>query len=234
MPWFFNCVYNYNQLASSLIEEIFNKRKYSKVALISDNSYDSGSASSCLINQLISSGKPDPLHISYDDAIRNFNTVSQKIKSGRTECIILFVTAPESLHIIQKMKDSGLNMPVFGSLAQLDENKIHPQDLKIYKNVVFISSGITSGYAGYSFCNDFKNAYGSLPGAVAAHAYDGMNILIEAIRRAGFERENLQKAISGIRYDGATGLIRFDEHGNRMGIPGLVEFKNGIPVLVAE
>ena len=33
-----------------------------------------------------------------------------------------------------------------------------------------------------------------MPGTVAAYAFDGMNILIEAIRKAGTEREKIQKA----------------------------------------
>jgi len=59
-----------------------------------------------------------------------------------------------------------------------------------------------------------------------------MNILIEAIRRAGTEREKLQKAVAGIKYEGVTGVIQFDEKGNRKGTPGFVEIKNGIPVTV--
>ena len=57
-----------------------------------------------------------------------------------------------------------------------------------------------------------------------------MNILIEAIRKAGTERENIQKALAKIRYEGVTGTIEFDEKGNRIGIPGFVEIKNGVPV----
>ncbi len=46
-----------------------------------------------------------------------------------------------------------------------------------------------------------------------------MNILIEAIRKAGTERENIQKTIAEIKYEGVTGTIEFDDKGNRKEIP---------------
>ena len=41
VPWYFSCVPNDNQQAEVLIEEIYNKRKITKIAVVSDNSYDS-------------------------------------------------------------------------------------------------------------------------------------------------------------------------------------------------
>ena len=71
-----------------------------------------------------------------------------------------------------------------------------------------------------------------LPGADADYAFDGMNILIEAIRKGGTERENIQKALAEIKFEGVTGTIQFDDKGNRKGKPGFVEIKNGIMVPV--
>jgi ABC-type branched-subunit amino acid transport system substrate-binding protein len=65
---------------------------------------------------------------------------------------------------------------------------------------------------------------------VAAYAYDGMNVLIEAIRITGQDRDKLQKSMAEIKYEGVTGIIQFDEKGNRKGIPGFVQIKNGLPV----
>jgi ABC-type branched-subunit amino acid transport system substrate-binding protein len=70
------------------------------------------------------------------------------------------------------------------------------------------------------------------PGPVAAYAYDGMNIMIEAIRKGGSDSEKIQKILKEISFDGVTGLIQFDDKGSRKGKPGLMEIKNGIPVRV--
>ena len=147
-----------------------------------------------------------------------------------TDCIILFVQPPASLKFIEHLRLNNINLPVYCSLAQLDEDKIPNQDLKIYENVRFVSSVNLRVNPELLLVKSTGKNYGSLPGAVAACAFDGMNILIEAIRKAGTEREKIQKAITDIKYEGVTGTIQFDDKGNRKGTPGFVEIKNGIPV----
>jgi len=59
-----------------------------------------------------------------------------------------------------------------------------------------------------------------------------MNLIIEAIRDSYPDREKVQKSLAKIQYQGVTGLIQFDEKGNRVGTPGLIEIKNGVPVAI--
>ena len=87
------------------------------------------------------------------------------------------------------------------------------------------------GKRGESFGKEYRKQYGINPGAVAACAFDGMNILIEAVKMAGTEREMIQNALKDIKYEGVTGTIQFDENGNRKGKPVFVEIKNGILVI---
>ena len=65
---------------------------------------------------------------------------------------------------------------------------------------------------------------------MAAYAYDGMNLLIEAIIKVYPSRELIQKTLSETDFKGVTGVIRFDSKGNRIISPGILEIKNGIPV----
>jgi ABC-type branched-subunit amino acid transport system substrate-binding protein len=59
-----------------------------------------------------------------------------------------------------------------------------------------------------------------------------MNLLIEAIRSAGTERELIQKYLAKIQYKGATGSFSFDSRGNRLGDIILEEVKNGHLIIV--
>jgi ABC-type branched-subunit amino acid transport system substrate-binding protein len=58
-----------------------------------------------------------------------------------------------------------------------------------------------------------------------------MTILIEAINKAGTDRENIQKTIAKMHYAGVTGLIQFDGKGKRIGTPGFMEIRNGVQVI---
>ena len=52
------------------------------------------------------------------------------------------------------------------------------------------------------------------PDVFAAHAYDGMNILIEAIKKAGLNRALIRDVLTDIKtfqgYQGVTGIVIFD------------------------
>ena len=230
VPWFFNCVYNDNQVSDALIDEIYNKRRMNKLAAISDNSYDSGSALRNFLKKAENAGKPKPLQVICNVTINDFKDLPQKLKDEGVDCIINLVQAPVFLEITEQLKLSHLNLPVYCTLNQLDENKIPDTDLRRYENARIVSSVNLTTKQGSVFCEEYKKTYGNSPGAVASYAYDGMNILIEAIIRAGTDRELIQKAIRDIKYEGVTGTIQFDENGNRKGTPVFVEIKNGIPV----
>ena len=68
-----------------------------------------------------------------------------------------------------------------------------------------------------------------MPGNVAAYSYDGIQVLTEAIQKAGTDREEILKALYGSLFKGITGSFRFDKNGNRTGNIPVVWIKNGIP-----
>jgi len=232
IPWYFSCVPNDLQQADALIEEIYNKRKFYKVASVSDNSYDSKLAIKSFVKKTKTAGKTDPLQFFYDNSSQYFDDLLDQISKSNVNCIILFGQPSALLKLIQQMRQRKMNQPVFGTLSVLDEKELSDQELKIFENVVLISSEHWFKSSGLVFQEEFRKLYGSRPGSVAAYAYDGMNLVIEAIRRAGLDHDNIQKSMAKLHYDGVTGVIQFDDKGNRLGAAGLIEIKNGIPVAV--
>jgi branched-chain amino acid transport system substrate-binding protein len=232
VPLFFNCVPNDLQQADALIEEIYNKRKISGLAAISENNYDSKLALESFVKKAKNGNKDVPLQFSYDSTTDNFNDLIDKIIKANVNCIILFGKPSGSLKLISRMRQRKMTQPVFGCLSVIDDNNISDRELKYLESVVFVSSGHLLGSKGSAFRNEFQKRYGNNPGAEAAFSYDGMNLIIEAIRDADLDREKIQKSMAKIHYDGVTGPIQFDDKGNRMGAVDLMEFKNGIPVAV--
>lgn len=232
VPWFFNCVPNDHQQADAFIEEIYDKRKLNKVALIYDNSYDSWSGVKSLVKKIGSSGRSTPLQIMYENPEKELNVIVDQIDKAKPDCIIMFGNPRPSAQIIGLLDKRKIKHLIFGALALLDEDEITDSELKYFDYVQFISSGTTS--ESDIFRSDYQKLFGKSPGLVAAYSYDGMNILIEAIKRAGLDRENIQKAISEMHYKGVTGVIQFDDKGKRKGTPGFMEIKNGVPVIPDE
>jgi branched-chain amino acid transport system substrate-binding protein len=232
VPWYFNCVPNDLQQADALIEEIYTKRKIVRIAAVAGNDYDSKLALTSFLKRTKLAGKADPLQFFYDNSGQDFKIILDKIYKADIKGIILFSRPPASLKFMQELRLRKMNQSVFGSLLLLDDDQLSDQDLKYYENVVIVSSGNLSGSKSLAFREEFKRTYGKYPGVVATYSFDGMSLLIEATRRAGTDRDEIQKTLAKIHFEGVTGTIQFDDKGKRVGVPDLIEIKNGITVPV--
>lgn len=230
VPWFFSCMPNNNQQASALVEEICQKQNLNPVGLVSDQEYDSQSALISFLKKLKLAGKPDPVPFSLKDTDQDLTDLLNQMVKADLKCAVLFVKPGLALKIIQQMQSKKINFPVFSNLSVLNENEVPDLDLKTLENRIQVISNPWLKSKQSSFNEEFQRKYGQIPGTVAAFAYDGMNLLIEAIKKAGIDRENIQKALSEIRYEGVTGFIQFDQKGNRSGSLIVTPVKNGTPL----
>lgn len=230
VPWYFSCVPNDLQQADAFIKEIYDKRKLIRIATISDNGYDSKLAVQSLVKKIKIAGKNEPVQFSYDNPLQDFNEILDKISKSGVDGIILFGKPSASMKFMNQMEKRKMKQRVFGAISLLDENESSVQEQEEYKNMILFVSGNWSGQKGLAFRKEYQRLYGNVPGAVTAYSFDGMSLLIEAIRRAGPDRGEIQKALTKIRFDGVTGPIQFDEKGKRIGAANLVEIENGIPV----
>jgi branched-chain amino acid transport system substrate-binding protein len=232
VPWYFSCVPNDRQQSAALIEEIYNIRKLEKIAALADNSYDSKLALSTFVREINLAGKPSPVQFFYNNSDENFNYLVDKLNNADIKCVILFGAPSASIKIIQTIHQKKMNPLIFGTLSLLGEEVPPEQEMSAYENVILVTSGQWLKPEASEFRREYQNAYGTLPGAVAAYAYDGIKVIINAIKNAGFNREMLQKSMTKTQYKGITGLIRFDDKGNRSGIPPLIQIKNGNPITI--
>lgn len=230
VPWFFSCVPNDLQQASSLIDEIYEKRKLTEIVLVADTGYDSKFALNSFLKMAKLAGKPDPLQFFYNNSSIDFAGLIDQINKAGVKGVVLLGQPAASLRIIEQIRNIKTDKQIFGSLSVLGERDLTDQSLKNYEGVALISPGDLFLSNGSVFSKEYKKMYGRFPGAAAAFSFDGTNLLIEAIRSAYPDREKVQKSLALIHYQGVTGLIQFDEKGNRIGTPGLIEIKNGVPV----
>lgn len=230
VPWYFSCVPNDLEQAKALIEDIYFKRKISKVGAVSDNGYDSKLAMKSFIKEIKITANADPVQFFYEDSASNFHDLLDRIDKTEVGCIVLFGQPAASMKIIDQLQKRKMNLKVFASLSVLGEEKVSDPEMKIYENLVPVSSGYWLRPQGMAFRDEFYKKYGNIPDEVAAYAYDGMNVILEAVRNSGLDRDKIRNSMAKIHYEGVTGSIQFDDKGNRLGGAHLIEIKNGIPI----
>lgn len=233
VPWYFSCIPDDIQQAESLVNEIYGRRKINRTAVIYDDEYDSRQALNNFLKITDIERKPAPMQFSYEIAGLDKDVLVDKIIRTNPECIVLFCKPAISIKIFRQIRQRKINQPVLGSLFLLNEDELSHNELRDYDDNLMVPSGDWSDSKYSSFSNEYFKTFGSTPGIVAAYAHDGMNLLIEAILKAGRQdRELIQKALATIHFEGVTGSVQFDEKGNRSGTFNIMNVKNGVPVRI--
>ena len=227
IPWFFRCVADDRQQAKVLAREIFQARKLKHIATVAAETYDARMAAATFARSAVAAGYSDPLQIFYGSGEHDFQTVVSQIKDARIEGIVLFGRPGPTAKLVKQMRANGIEQALFAplSLANDDFLSLAGADLE---GAVLIAPGHWNRSEGKNFQREFENIYACRPSTLSAYAYDGMRLIIEAIKSGGLDREKIRDALAGIEYPpGVTGPIRFDASGNRLGDINLIEIIEG-------
>jgi len=222
VPWYFRCIPNDDQQAVTLIQEIYKNRKISSVAIIGTEGNDSRNAVRSFIKTAASMNIAIPRQYLYGSSSEELKKTLQEIERYDTEAIILFGKPALVSDVVPVLRQQNMDQIVFGTLSIMDDQKSSGPDW----DILFTKTGA-------GFQRAFQEAFGYQPGAAAAYAYDGVNMIIEAVKKSGTDRDKIIDAFTEIHYKpGVTGEIRFDAEGNRLGISGIMTIKNGRPVVI--
>ena len=82
-----------------------------------------------------------------------------------------------------------------------------------------------------AFQQAYRNRFGKQADVYAAHAYDGMRLIVKSIEKAGLNRVLIRDVLTDLKtfqgYEGVTGKIIFDETWNDIGDIWMVKVVNG-------
>ncbi|MFQ5570385.1 MAG: ABC transporter substrate-binding protein [Rhodothermales bacterium] len=224
IPWFFRCVPDDRQQATALVKEIFQNRGLERLVTVHEDTYDARMAETTfariaattgysLVNQ-ITLGRPD----------RDLQEVLNLIERAGVEGIVLFGQPTNMASLVRQMRVRGMDQAIFGPLSFVEDDFLAEAN---EHDAFFVAPGHWHTSQGTSFRQSYQKKYGEPPPAVAAYAYDGMRVIVEAIRQAGLDREKIREATATMEYPhGVTGPIRFDARGNRLTPVAVVEMSN--------
>ena len=168
----------------------------------------------------------------FDDGETDFKMQLESIKNTSPDAILIWGNAKESGLILKQIREMGMEQPVYGS-----DRMVSPEFLKIAGKA---AEGIvtTCQYNPdadipqlKAFHTNYSKRFGMEPDVFAAHAYDGMNMIISAINKAGLNRVLIRDILMDLKtfqnYQGITGKIVFDGSWNDVGDIWIAKVNNG-------
>lgn len=232
IPWTLRVITDDRQSAYQLVNQIYIKDNHSRVAVIRTGARYGRVGWKIFSENATRVGHPVIIEERFADGETDFKSQLERIMVTNPDAILIWGNAKESALILQQARTIGLKQPVYGS-----DRMVSPEFLKIAGKS---AEGIKTTCQ-YNPDNDdpkyktFKASYikrfGQEPDVFAAHAYDGMNLLIAAINKVGLNRVLIRDILTERKtfqgFPGVTGNIMLDGSWNEIRDIFMAEVKNG-------
>jgi ABC-type branched-subunit amino acid transport system substrate-binding protein len=232
IPWTIRVITDDRQSGYQLVNTIYKKDGHSRVAVIRANNRYGRVGLKIFSENAIRVGHPIIIEERFNDGESDFTKQLEVIKKIAPDAILIWGNAKESGLILKQLRGMGIKQPVYGS-----DRMVNPEFLNIAGP---LAEGImtTCQYNPDSnnpklkaFQSNYLKRFGQEPDVFAAYAYDGMNIIIEAIRKAGLNRVLIRDLMTDMKtiqgYEGVTGKLLLDGSWNDIKNIFIAEVHNG-------
>lgn len=219
--------YPSDALKTKAMAQYFAENKITKIAAISENT-DFAAAFRASLKDNLPAGT-----LVFDEVVepgtKDFRTLMARLK--KTDFQMFFPNAQSDgvmAAMMQQMRDQGMKQEAIShdvadsvTLVQLAPEAVEG---------MWVINVPTSGQ-GLPFESEFNGKYGAAQSTIAfaAHAYDAMGVLAEALKAGASDGEAIKDWLLNMKeYDGVVGKFHFDASGDVVGIPyGLKQFQKG-------
>jgi ABC-type branched-subunit amino acid transport system substrate-binding protein len=221
IPWTLRVISDDRQSVYALINKIFLNDKHSRVAVIRTGARYGRVAWKIFSENATRIGHPPVIEERFADGETDFKSQLERIMTTKPDAILIWGNAKESALILKQARSIGLNQPVYGS-----DRMVSPDFLTIAGKD---ANGIvtTCQYNPNSdnpklkaFEKNYLKRFNQKPDVFAAHAYDGANLLIDAIKKVGLNRVLIRDILTERKtfqnYPGVTGNIVLDGSWNEI------------------
>jgi ABC-type branched-subunit amino acid transport system substrate-binding protein len=229
IPWVFRCITDDRQMCYLLADFAFKKLKLERVAALrATNRYGRMSIDE-FRDAATRLGRPFVTELQYQEGDTDFQNQLKQIKSLNVDGVITYGNSKESALILKQMRKLGMNQWYLGSDRMVTDEFIKIVGENFGKvAAAYPYNPARSDHHYKQFVEDFSKRFGEYPETYAAHAFDGMNMIITAMERAGLNRALIRDELSMMhRYEGVTGRKEFDAVFTNRSPAALAIIKNG-------
>ncbi len=189
---------------------VFNKKHYTRVSII----YEAGDPYTIGLRDSVKasvekSGGQVVASESFATKATEVHAQMKRIKAANPDVLYIASgpTAPVSL--FEDMSQLGLNIPVYGSESLQDHTFLDDAGaLANGLNIVTVSEGTEQ------FVEKHRAAYSVDPEVYTAQSYDAYGAIVTTVNNGAATGEALKNALYKVDFEGASGHIKFDSHGD--------------------
>ena len=212
IPWYFTDIQDDREQGYTLARHIYTELGFKRVALLRVNDRYGRFGVIKFRDASRRLGHPVVIEQKFMPGDTDFRRQLQVIEDSRVDAIVLWTDIGPAAKILQQMQELGMKQRVFGSHRTIGDEliKLAGPAAEGFEAVFPYDSNRTDT-RWQEFNARFETRFREKPDHFAALAYDAMQILLNAICRAGLNRGRIRDALAGTEsYKGVTGDMVFD------------------------
>lgn len=230
IPWTMRCIGDDRQMGYLMVDYMIRKMDYKRIAIIrASNRYGRFGVRE-VKDSARRLGRPVVIEMAYKLGQDDYSLQIERIAEVKPDVIVHWGDAREAAIILKQLRERGMNQPFLTS-----DRAVSKEFLKIAGPY---AESVIAGYPWNpdsdnprlaEFRERFRKRFNDEPDTYAAHAYDGMNMLIWAIQVAGLNRAKIRDVLAtrSKPWPGVTGDIPFSAVLDDAGEVYLAKFENG-------
>ncbi len=232
IPWMIRNIADDRQSSYALVNYIYRKKGHSRIAVLRANNRYGRVGIMEFRDAALRYGYPLVLEIRYNDGETSFTTQIERMIKSTPDAVVLWGNAKETALILNQMREMGMQQPVYGCDRLMSPVFLEIAGQKAEGVVTTCQYNPTLDIPTLkAFNQNYEKRFGLEPDVFAAHSYDGMNIIIDAIHMVGLNRALIRDVITDLKtfqgYQGITGEIIFDASWNDIGSIWMTEVRDG-------
>jgi len=197
IPWVMRCIGDDRQQNYLLVDYLFRKLNYQRVAILrSSNRYGRFGVRE-IRDGARRLNRPIVIEMAHKVGATDFSMLIDRIEASKPEAIVYWGDAVDAANALNAIRGRGVKVPVYCCDRAVSE--------EFLKRAGPNAEGIICTYPWNpdrqdpkleAFKEAFKQRWGVGPDTYAAHAYDGMNMLIWGIQTAGLNRAKIRDVLA--------------------------------------
>jgi branched-chain amino acid transport system substrate-binding protein len=230
IPWVFRCISDDRQQGYLLVDYLYKKLGLKRVGIIRSNNRYGRFGVREIRDGSRRLGHPIVLEMSYKLGIKDYSLELERLRSEKVDAIVHWGDAQEGAEILNQMRAMGMEQPYFACDRCLSDEFVEIAGANAEGVVCTYPWNPTRTSARLDkFHTAFRQRFGENPETYAAHAYDGMNMLIWAIQVAGLNRAKIRDVLAykAKPWKGVTGDIMLSACLDDVGDVFLAKRENG-------
>jgi len=210
IPWVMRDISDDRQMTYLLIDYMYRKMGMKNVGIIrASNRYGRFGVRE-IRDGSRRLGRPVPIEMAYKVGSEDFSLQLERMRDAKVEAVVHWGDARECGLILNQMRSMGMKQPYFGCDRCASDEFLEIAGENAQGAVfAFPWNPIRKDPKLARFRKAYRERYGMEPETYAAHAYDGMNMLIWATQAAGLNRAKIRDVLAYLPrpWPGVTGDI---------------------------